>query len=219
MDSRSSYHQTLKTLQNELLQMGATVEKQIMGAVESLKNLDEKSALRLIEDDDRIDNWMLDIEDRCLRLVALQQPMAGDLRTISMAGKIAVDLERIADHAVDIARITKRMIGETLIKPLVDIPLMADQCIVMLRECLLAYSEGNIHRAAALAELDDEVDRLYSKLVNEVTALMSTDQARNKQLIHLLMVAHYLERVADHATNIAEGTIFMVTGRRKDLNK
>jgi phosphate transport system protein len=219
MDSRSNYHQTLKIMQDELMRMGTTVETQIVKAVESLKNQDEKMAAALIEGDDAIDDQMLDIEDKCLRLVALQQPMAGDLRTISMAGKIAVDLERIADHAVDIARITKRMIGEPLIKPLEDIPLMSEWCIKMLRECLYAYSTGNIHQAAALAELDDEVDRLYSKIVNDITGLMSTDPVRNKQLIHLLMVAHYLERVADHTTNIAEGTIFMVTGRRKDLNK
>ncbi|WP_438447975.1 phosphate signaling complex protein PhoU [Gorillibacterium sp. sgz5001074] len=219
MDSRSSYHLALKKLKDELMYMGSVVEEQIRNAVDSLSRQDEKKAIELIEKDDRIDDMMLDIEDQCIRLVALQQPMAGDLRTISMASKIAVDLERIADHAVDIARITKRLIGEPLVKPLEDIPRMAEYCVRMLRECLTAYADGNVQRAASLAELDDEVDRLYAKIIYDITGLMSTDPIRNKQLIHLLMVGHYLERVADHTTNIAEGTIFMVTGRRSDLNQ
>lgn len=200
------------------MHMGNTVEKQIYSAVQSLKNLDGDAAKSIIDQDDLLDNMMLSIEDKCLRLVALQQPMAGDLRIISMAGKLAVDLERIADHAVDIAKITRRLLGEQLIKPIVDLPKMAEMCIRMLRESLLAYTEGNVNRAARMAELDDEVDRVYGVLVNEVMALLGSDPVRNKQLIQLMMAAHHLERVADHTTNIAEGVIFMVTGKRKDLN-
>lgn len=195
------------------------MEKQIFRAVDSLKNLDSALAQSIIDEDDALDQMMLDVEDRCLRLVALQQPMAGDLRIITMAGKLAVDLERIADHAVDIAKITRRLAGEELIKPIVDLPRMADLCIKMLKESLLAYTEGNVNRAAYMAELDDEVDRIYSTVLNEVMPMMSNDVARNKQLMQLMMAAHYLERVADHATNIGEGVIFMVTGKRKDLNK
>lgn len=219
MDTRSNYHQTLKSMQDELIHMGKTVEKQIYRAVESLGNQDVTLAQSVIDEDDLLDNMMLDIEDRCMRLVALQQPMAVDLRIISMASKLAVDLERIADHAVDIARTTKRLVGEQLVKPLVDLPRMAELCIKMLQESLLAYTEGNVNRAAYMAELDDEVDRIYSTVANEVVGLLGTDPLRNKQLIQLLMAAHYLERVADHATNIGEGVIFMVTGKRKDLNK
>lgn len=219
MDTRTNYHQSLKAMQNLLMHMGATVERQIFRAVDSLKNLDGALAQSVIDEDDALDQMMLDVEDRCLRLVALQQPMAGDLRIISMATKLAVDLERIADHAVDIARITKRLVGEELIKPVVDLPKMAELCIKMLQESLLAYTEGNVNRAAYMAELDDEVDRIYSGVINEVLPLLSNDALRNKQLMQLMMAAHYLERVADHATNIGEGVIFMVTGKRKDLNK
>lgn len=201
------------------MHMGKYVEKQIFIAVNSLKNLDVLSAEKVIEEDDFIDDMMLDIEDRCLRLVALQQPMAVDLRIISMASKMAVDLERIADHAVDIARVTKRLTGEHLVKPIVDLPRMAELCITMLQESMLAYTEGNINRAAYMAELDDEVDRIYSTIANEVVGLLGSDPLRNKQLIQLLMAAHHLERAADHVTNIGEGIIFMVTGKRKDLNK
>lgn len=219
MDTRSNYHQSLKAMQDELMHMGKYVEKQIFIAVNSLKNLDVLSAEKVIEEDDFIDDMMLDIEDRCLRLVALQQPMAVDLRIISMASKMAVDLERIADHAVDIARVTKRLTGEHLVKPIVDLPRMAELCITMLQESMLAYTEGNINRAAYMAELDDEVDRIYSTIANEVVGLLGSDPLRNKQLIQLLMAAHHLERAADHVTNIGEGIIFMVTGKRKDLNK
>lgn len=219
MDTRTNYHQSLKAMQDLLMHMGATVEKQIYRAVDSLKNLDGALAQSIIDEDDDLDQMMLDVEDRCLRLIALQQPMAGDLRIITMAGKLAVDLERIADHAVDIAKITRRLTGEELLKPIVDLPRMADLCIKMLQESLLAYTEGNVNRAAYMAELDDEVDRIYSTVLNEVMPMMSNDTVRNKQLMQLMMAAHYLERVADHATNIAEGVIFMVTGKRKDLNK
>jgi phosphate transport system protein len=161
---------------------------------------------------------MLKIEERCLRLIALQQPMASDLRIIGTASKIAVDLERIADHAVDIAKITRRLAGEELFRPLVVIPRMAEMAIDMLRESLYSYLNQDVNRAASLADRDDEVDQLYSTLMQDMTGLMSTDIAHNRQLFHLIMVAQFLERVADHTTNIGEGVIYMVTGKRKDLN-
>ncbi|MBC8081248.1 MAG: phosphate signaling complex protein PhoU, partial [Gorillibacterium sp.] len=198
MDTRSNYHQSLDELQKQLLHMGTLVEDQIRKSMESLKDLNELQAKEVIENDDQIDELLLFIEERCLRLIALQQPMASDLRIIGMATKIAVDLERIADHAVDIAKLTLRMSGEQLVKPLVDIPTMAEIAIEMLRECLLSYTERDIHRAAALAEMDDRVDSLYSRVLTELTGMLGTDLRVNRQLTNLMMVAHYLERVADH---------------------
>lgn len=218
MDTRSSYHHSLNELRDKLLRMGAKVENQIHEAVESLKTLDEKKAKETIANDDQIDEMMLKIEERCLRLIALQQPMASDLRIIGMAIKIAIDLERIADHAVDIAKITLRFSGDNPIKPLEDIPLMADIAKQMLRECMQAYTESDVHRAAALAERDDEVDKIYASINSEIISLMGTDKNVNRQLTQLMMAAYFLERVADHATNIGEGIIYMVTGKRKDLN-
>ncbi len=201
-----------------MLDMGSSVEQAIHSAVESLSRLDEQMARRTIENDDAIDAAMLQIEERCLRLIALQQPMASDLRVIGMVIKIATDLERIADHAVDIAKIAIRLTGEELVKPLIDIPRIAEMVKEMLKESLLAYTERNVHRAAALAEKDDEVDKLYSTVLSDIVGMMSTDLARNRQLSSLMLVAHFLERVADHTTNIGEGVIYMVTGKRKDLN-
>ncbi|TBL75607.1 phosphate signaling complex protein PhoU [Paenibacillus thalictri] len=218
MDNRTNFHHSLKQLQSELLKMGSLVENAIFEAVESLAKLDEKRARQVIGSDDLIDDMMQDIEERCLRLIALQQPMASDLRLIGMASKIATDLERIADHAVDIAKITIRLQGEELVKPLEDIPQMAGMVKVMLKESLLSYTERDVNQAAALAEKDDEVDKLYSSVLNDIVSLMSTDITKNRQLSSLLLVAHFLERVADHTTNIGEGVIYMVTGKRKDLN-
>jgi phosphate transport system protein len=218
MDTRLSYHQSLIELQADLLKMGRQVEVQIQSAVDSLSTLDEQKARETISNDDQIDDMMLKIEDRCLRLIALQQPMASDLRIIGTVSKIAVDLERIADHAVDIAKITRRLAGEELFRPLIVIPKMAEIAIEMLRESLLSYTEQDVNRAASLADRDDEVDQLYASLMQDMTGLMSADIPHNRQLFHLIMVAQFLERVADHTTNIGEGVIYMVTGKRKDLN-
>lgn len=218
MDTRTNFHQSLSELQADLLKMGTLVEEAIYQAVKSLVRSDVKLAEAIVVQDDKIDDMMLKIEERCLRLIALQQPMAGDLRVIGMAMKIATDLERIADHAVDIAKTTMRLSGETLVKPLIDIPRMADMAKGMLREALTAYVERNVERAEALAAKDDEVDKLYSDIFQEIIGLMGTDRSINRQVTHLLMVARYLERVADHATNIGEWVIYMVAGKREDLN-
>jgi len=218
MDARPGFHQSLALLQRELQQMGESVEELIYKSVESLSKLDEKAAQQVIQKDDLIDDYLTTIDELCLRLIALQQPMASDLRIIGTALKIATDLERIADHAVDIAKITIRFAGEELVKPLEVIPQMAEIAIEMLHESLLSYTERDVHRAASLAEKDDRVDKLYSTVMQELMGMMGTDYNRNRQLTHLLFVAHFLERVADHTTNIGEGVIYMVTGKRKDLN-
>ncbi|WNR43287.1 phosphate signaling complex protein PhoU [Paenibacillus roseipurpureus] len=218
MDARPGFHQSLALLQQELRNMGESVEELIYKSVESLAKLDENTAQQVILKDDQIDDYLTTIDELCLRLIALQQPMASDLRIIGTALKIATDLERIADHAVDIAKITIRFSGEELVKPLEIIPQMAEIAIEMLHESLLSYTERDVHRAASLAEKDDRVDKLYSTIMQEIMGMMGTDYNRNRQLTHLLFVAHFLERVADHTTNIGEGVIYMVTGKRKDLN-
>jgi phosphate transport system protein len=218
METRSGFHHSLDELQKELLDMGRKVEQLIHDAVDSLGRSDEKLAKDVVDSDDAVDDAMSRIDEVCLRLIALQQPMASDLRIIGTALKIATDLERIADHAVDIAKITIRLNGEELVKPLEIIPQMAELAKEMLRESLLSYTERNVHRAAALADKDDRLDKMYSSIMSEIIGLMSTDVSKNRQLTHLMLVAHHLERVGDHTTNIGEGVIYMVTGKRKDLN-
>jgi len=218
MDTRSNFHMALSEMQNNLSLMGKNVEEAIGQAVEALSRIDVDLAQKVIDQDDQIDEAMLQIEEACLSLIALQQPMGSDLRVIGTAMKIAVDLERIADHAVDIAKITIRLKGEQLAKPLIDIPKMAEIAQEMLRESLISYTEKNIHRAAALAEKDDEVDRLYATVMHDALSLMSNDYSQNRQLVHLIQAAYWIERVADHTTNIGEGVIYMTIGKRKDLN-
>lgn len=219
MDTRKGFHQSLHELQQDLLKMGTLVEEAIKQSVISLAHMDEPLAEKIVQQDDQIDEMMLQIENGCLRLLALQQPMAGDLRVIGTALKIVTDLERIADHATDIAKTTLRLSGETLVKPLIDIPRMADMATGMVREALTAYVERNVARARTLAEKDDEVDALYTQIFAEIVGMMGNDRTTNRQLTHLLMVARYLERVGDHSTNLGEWVIYMVTGNREDLNK
>jgi phosphate transport system protein len=219
MDTRKGFHQSLQELQQDLLKMGTLVEEAIHQAVKSLAEMNQELAEKVVAQDDQIDEMMLQIENGCLRLLALQQPMAGDLRVIGTALKIVTDLERIADHATDIAKTTLRLSGETLIKPLIDIPKMAQRASGMVREALSAYVERNVDRALKLAEADDEVDHMYTRMFSEIVSLMGNDPAMNRQLTHLLMVARYLERIGDHATNLGEWVIYMVSGKRQDLNR
>jgi phosphate transport system protein len=218
MDTRSNFHQSLEELQADLVSMGNKVENLIHNAVQSLVKLDKVQAEEIIASDDLIDDMLLSIEESCLRLIALQQPMATDLRIISTALKISTDLERIADHAVDIAKVTTRLAGQQLIKPIIDIPIMAEKSREMLLQAIAAYTGRDVDLAASLAQKDDEVDHLYGKIFQEVRGMMGDNQENNRQLIHLLLVAQYLERVADHTTNIGESVIYMVMGKRKDLN-
>jgi len=218
MSARKTYHQEIDELRGDLLRMGKLVEKSIAESVQSLANKDTVLAEKVIAEDDEVDQLELDIEQRCLKLFALQQPMAGDLRVIGTALKIITDLERMADHATDIARITVRLEGQPLIKPLIDIPRMAEIAQAMIHIALAAYVKGDAEMAARMCRQDDEVDHLYSQIFRELLVIMMEDPRKITQATYLLFVAQYLERIADHATNLGEWIIYMVTGERKDLN-
>jgi len=218
MDTRKGFHHSLDDLQKDILKMGVKVEEAIFLAVKSLANEDVKMAEKVIEGDEAINETMIVIESACLRLLALQQPMASDLRVIGTALKIVTDLERIGDHAVEIAKTTVRLQGEKLLKPLVDTPRMAELTKDMLRDALNAYVNRDLDMARGLAAKDDVVDGLYKSIFNELQGMMTQDPATITQAIKLLMVCQSLERIADHATNIGEWVIFMVSGDRTDLN-
>lgn len=217
--TRRSFDRALENLQREILRMGSLVEEAIFRAVDSLAKKDSLLAKEVIAGDRVIDQLELDIEDECLKLIATQQPMAGDLRRIGMAFKIITDLERMGDHAVDIARVTIRLEGQALIKPLVDIPKMAKLAQEMVRDCLDAYVRSDVELAASLKKKDDEIDYLYNCIFTELLEIMSRDPSTIPQATYLLFVGRYIERIADHATNIGERVIFLVTGRRTDLNE
>ncbi|MFD2170119.1 phosphate signaling complex protein PhoU [Tumebacillus lipolyticus] len=218
MDNRKGFHQSLDELQRDLLKMGVMVEEAIFLAVKSLANLDVSIAQDVIAGDDKINDMMVEIESSCLRLLALQQPMASDLRVIGTAMKIVTDLERIGDHAVDIAKTTKRLQGSKLLKPLVDTPRMAEMTKEMLRDALNSYVKKDLEIAQSLAVKDDEVDSLYKQIFLELQELMESSPANVQQATLLLMVCRNLERIADHATNIGEWVIYMISGERQELN-
>lgn len=212
--TRQSYNHELEELRNEILEMGNRVELAIGQAVASLTTQDVEMAKRVMAGDDYIDNMESDIEDKCMVLIARQQPLARDLRIIGTGLKITTDLERVGDHAFDIAKIALSVAGQPLIKPLVDIPRMSAMAQKMLKDSLVAYINLDIALAERVCTADDEVDDIYHQTFRELLTYMMEDPRNIKQATQLLFVARYLERVADHATNIGEWVIYLETGQR-----
>ncbi len=215
---RKGFEEELRELTLDLLRMGSLVEQAIADSVKSLKSKDIALAKQVLDGDDAIDELEVLIENKCLKLIATQQPLAGDLRRISTVFKIITDLERMGDHASDIAKVTIRIGGEPLIKPLVDIPRMAQLTQCMVRSSLDAFTKGDVELALSLNQKDDEVDHLYKQIFRELLTYMMESPRTIEQATSLLFVARYLERVADHATNIGERVVYLVTGKQQDLN-
>jgi phosphate transport system protein len=218
--TREGLDKSLSDLQQELLLMGSMVEEAIHLAVQSLAKQDLALAQKIIDGDDAIDDLSLKIEEDCIRLIALQQPIASDLRVITSVLKTVTDLERIADHGTNIAEIVQRIGTAPLIKPLVSIPKMAILVENMVRDSLKAFVDRDVEFAKATCLKDDEVDKVYEDLFNELTGfiLAGKESYHVVQALNLLFAARYLERVGDHATNIGESVIYMVTGLRSKLN-
>jgi len=212
--TRQSYNQELEALRQEILEMGTRVEQAIGQAVASLSSQDLESAKNVMAGDDYIDFLESDIEDKCMLLIARQQPLARDLRIIGTGLKITTDLERVGDHAFDIAKIALSIGNQPLIKPLVDIPRMSVMAQKMLKDSLVAYINLDITLAEQVCADDDAVDDIYDQTFRELLTYMMEDPTTIKQATQLLFVARYLERVADHATNIGEWVIYLVTGQR-----
>lgn len=215
---RTEYTQQLKDLQIKLLKMGSLVQHIIEEALQALLNQDMEKAKKIYLMDDRIDALELEIEVECMRLIALQQPMAKDLRIIGTILKAITDLERMGDHAVNIAKQTELIGEEPFIKPLVDIPRMARLSENMVAKALDSFMKEDVNLAREVAHDDDEVDEIYESIYTELLEMMIHDQKIIKQAINLLLIGRFLERIADHATNIGERVIYMVTGERVEIN-
>lgn len=215
--TRELYNKALSALQQELLLMGSMVEEAIHFAVDSLAKQDLTLAEMVIAGDDQIDRLSLKLEEDCVRLIALQQPIAKDLRVITTVLKTVTDLERIADHATNIAEIALRIGKEPLIKPLNIIPKMAELAQDMVQESLKVFVNRDVEGAKANCRRDDQVDRLYEDILNEISNLMASNDTAGRmiQAMNLLFAARYIERVADHATNIGERVIYLVTGKNE----
>ncbi len=219
MVTRNFFEKELEELHLQLIKMGSMVEESIENTIIALKKQDAVLARKVFENDDIIDDLERKIEKICLTLIARQQPLAKDLRAISTALKIITDMERIADHSADIAEITLRMANVKYIKPLIDIPKMAELAKSMVNKSIDAYVKKDINLARAVCESDDDVDNLFSKITLELINMMKNDSNAVEQAIDFMLIAKYLERMADHATNIGEWVIFNVTGQHDHLNQ
>ncbi|MED1780577.1 phosphate signaling complex protein PhoU [Brevibacillus fortis] len=217
--SRHAFEEQQDVLHRKLMTMGTLVEEAIHKSIKSLVERDAELAEQVIASDPVINELEQEIQSDCFRLIALQQPVGGDLRRLGTMLKLVTDLERMGDHAVSIAKTTRRLMADPYVKPLIDIPMMADHVKAMVRDCLNAYIARNKDAAEEIAARDDIVDKLYSTIFHDLIELMTKNSQAISQGTHLLLVAQYLERIADHVTNICEWIIYMSTGKMTDLNK
>ena len=215
---RFDFDRYLRALQDELLFMGSMVEKAIARALDSLKRRDLEAARQVIKEDDYIDQKRFEIEDRCIDLIAMQQPLARDLRILITVLHVSVELERMGDYAEGIAKISLMMGDEPPLKPLKDIPRMAKKATDMLHSSLDSLVNRDTMLAKQVCNEDDEVDALYDKVYRDLLGYMIEDQSTIQRATYLLWVSHDLERIADRATNIAERSIYLVTGKMTEVN-
>lgn len=209
---RITLNQDLDHLHKDIIDMSTLVEHSIEDTIQALKKQDVELARSIMKGDDAVDAAEGQIEQLCLKIITRYQPVAGDLRQVSAALKVITDLERISDHCSDISEIVLLLVGQTLVKPLYHIPLMADTTRQMVRDAISAYIQADETMARDVMGRDDEVDGLFSKVVLELTQIISEKPAYASQAIDLIFIAKYLERMADHATNIAEWAVFLATG-------
>lgn len=215
---RVAFADEIEELKQDLLKMGAVVEQMLHKSIEALGSRNVSVAREAIAMDDIVDDYNISIENRCLKLLALQQPMARDLRTIAAAMKIITDIERMGDYVVDIAKTAIRLSDAPLLKPLVDIPRMGEIVKKMIREALEAFVNRDIELIQRMIEHDDEVDHLNNSLHDELVGYIKKDPNLAEQAISLILVARYLERLADHVTNVGERVYYMETGEMKELH-
>lgn len=218
MVKRREFDLGLEELQKLLSDMGQRVEWALAEAIEALKTLNVAKANAIIGKDLELNNLEVKITELGAKLIATQQPVAKDLRSILAAFKISSDLERMGDLSVDIAKVVLRMEGQTLIKPLIDLPRMAEAALQMTKDAVQSYLDENVDLAYKMAKDDDMVDALYSQIIRELFTLMVENPKTINQSMLLSFVGRYLERFADHATNIGESAVYLVTGKRPDLN-
>lgn len=214
MTTRQAYIEDLEALRQEIEAMGALVRENLARAMEALLKRDKALAVQVMREDDEVDERNVVVEDRCMLLIARQQPIARDLRIITTGLKISTDLERIGDHAHDIAKIATELEGGGFIKEMEIIPEMARVAGRMLQQAIEAYTAFDVKLAEKICAADDEVDALYAKLFQKLSRFVGEDAVAARQATQLLFVSRYLERVGDHATNIAEWVIYLVTAER-----
>ncbi len=216
--TRVAFHAELKKLEAEVLTLGDMVDKAVRGSIDALEKRDIEASKAIIRNDAEINKKRYEIEDACLLLIATQQPMAVDLRSIAAMLSIVTELERIADHAEGTAKISVMIGDKPLIKPLDNLPKMAEKGLSMLERCLTAFTERDAATARAICDEDDEVDALYEEEYRDLIHMMIKNPDLIEKATYLIWVGHNLERIADRVTNIAERVVFMVTGKMEEIN-
>ena len=219
MTTRHIFDKELEQLHMDLIKMASYVEESIENTIIALKKQDISLARKIFANDDIIDDMEHKIEKKCFNLIARQQPLAKDLRTISTALKIITDLERIGDHSADIAEITIRMAHEKYIKPLIDVPKMAEIARQMVNKSIDSYVKQDIDLAKEVCGTDDSVDDLFYRIILELISIMKNNSQTVEQAINFMFIAKYLERMADHATNISEWVVYSITGEHDHLTR
>ena len=215
---RTRYEKQLEQLNNEMIHMGCLIEKAIEHAITALVNQDMELAKKIMEGDEEINEQENSIESLCMKLLLCQQPVATDLRNVSAALKMVTDMERIGDHAADIAELSLMFAGQTYIKKLTHIQEMASETTDMVVKSMEAFVGRDLNKAQAVIDRDDRVDELFNKVKYELIGMIAEDRSCGEQAADLLMVAKYFERIGDHATNIAEWVIYSITGEHKSPN-
>ena len=216
--TRAVFEQQLSEIQEDMLVMAGMVERAIERSIDALKNRDIELARVVIVEDTDINRKRYDTEEKCLELLATQQPLASDLRTIVAVLHIIVDLERMGDHAEGIAKIALMLADEPPLKPYIDIPRMAEIATSMLMDSIEAFKHRDVAWLAAICDDDDEVDALYDQVYRELLIYMLNDPKTIERATHVTWVAHNLERIADRVTNICERVVYMVQGKIEELN-
>ncbi|WP_172840569.1 phosphate signaling complex protein PhoU [Virgibacillus phasianinus] len=219
MLTRESFEEQLITLKSELMELGDLAKFALDQSIQALENQNVDLALQVIDEDAKINLLEEEIDEHATWLIAKEQPLASDLRKNIAVMKVTTDIERIGDLAVNIAKSVIRIGKSEFIEPLNKIPKMALMAQEMIDCILKAFNEEDIYQAREIAEKDDEVDKMYGGLVAELMELMTKNPTYVAQIIQLSFICRYLERVADHATNISEAIIYLVKGKRYDLNK
>ena len=215
---RKSFETEIKQVKDDVLMLGSMVEQSIIGSVEALKKRDVKAAQKILEGDRAINKKRFEIETQLMILIATQQPMAHDLRLLASILEIISELERMGDYAKGIANINLRMGDEPLLKPLIDVPRMAEKGVDMLHRALTAFVNEDIEASRRIPVEDDIVDGLYLQIYRELMTIVIADPTTIERANWLLWVAHNLERFADRVTNICERTVFIVTGELTEIN-
>lgn len=216
---RNVMRNKIKSLNAELMEMATLVEKQIYDSINALRNQNNELAQEVIKNDDKVDNFQKEIEEKCIKIIATEQPVAKDLRSLYTTSKIVTDLERMADYAVDISKAVSRVQGVNFSEDVSPVWEMVDIVTKMIKSAIEAYINGDVDHAYEICDMDDRVDALYQGMFSVVLKNMSHNEAMLNQGTQILFVSKYLERIGDHVTNICEWIIFHKKGKYVDLNE